>query len=150
MIIKILKLTIIITIAIPIIFIILLKVSPRCNFGQTSFSQPGGNTWHLHRGTFLHPLRHHHPPPPHFHHHYHRPYLILINITICQCHTEITRGFGLLQFPHLKTSVHKIFYRLCSHFLVIGARTIQQSQQCYFCFLVTNQSILSFAKTRAC
>ena len=49
----------VITIATPIIFIILLKVSPRCNFGQTSFSQPGGNTWHLHRGTFLHPLQHH-------------------------------------------------------------------------------------------
>ena len=34
------------------IIIILSKVSPRCNFGQTSFSQPGGDTWRLHRGSF--------------------------------------------------------------------------------------------------
>ena len=85
----------VITIAIAIIFIILLKVSPRCNFGQTSFSQAGGNTWHLHRGTFLHPLQHHPPTHPHFHHHYHQPNLILINIISRQNHPEITRTWVL-------------------------------------------------------
>ena len=91
----------VITIATPIIFIILLKVSPRCNFGQTSFSQPGGNTWHLHRGTFLHPLQHPPPPHPHFHHHYHHPDLILINIVSRQNHPEITRTWVLDSFNFL-------------------------------------------------